>query len=374
MSDLIAAVRTSLNQLRDAGAAQARGAERLAALPVAEWPEAIKADETLRVPAVLEFVLDRAKQELDSYPNCALALTTTVIDILPNDPALLVLRGRALNTHAQAVRETGDVVMASTFITTALVLLASDPAGRDELQRARIFAAHVMHDQGNRTLAFQLLHEAGREAVALGNARVALYANMTHAGLLLADEDPPRDKIEHARDLYLAMLPVADALHDERERARLLSDLGGCARRLGDHEQALAYYTQATPLYVKLGMVTEAEKITWGMAPIIAASGRVGQAVTALRGARDAFLKNGALLEAALVSLELLSLLLRTVKGHELVPPLAAELVQVFTAAGMPAPALRAWTQLKTAAQRNKLDQQKLRRVRAVQQTYLRAA
>jgi tetratricopeptide (TPR) repeat protein len=181
--------------------------------------------------------------------------------------------------------------------------------------------------------------------------------------------------VERARDIYLAMLPVAEALQDEREHARIVHDLGGCARRLGDYEQALTYYTQATPLFVKLRMVSEAQRITWGMAPIIAATGRINQAVAALRSARDEFLKHGALLDAALVSLELLSLLLLpTVNGHQLVAPLAAELVQVFTAAQMPAPALRAWRQLQAAAQRNKLSQEGVRRARAVQQAHLRAA
>jgi tetratricopeptide (TPR) repeat protein len=372
MSDISRSVRTHLSRLEDARVEQARGAERLQMLPVGEWPAAIARDEALRAPAVLEFVLGRAKKELDSFPNCALELTTAVIGVLPPDPAFFVLRGRAMNTHAQAVHETGDVVSANAFISSALALLASDPAGRAELQKARIFAARIMHEQGDPSGALQLLQEAGRESEAMGNARVALQANMTQAGLLLAG-NAPRDFIERAQNIFRAMLPVAEALGDEREQARILTDLGVCARRLGDADAALAYYAAAAPRFVALGMETEAQKLVWGMAPIAAERGQVETALAAFRGARDKFLENGALLEAALVSLDLLSLLLYTDR-HDLVAPLAAELVTVFRSAKMPARALRAWTQLRAAVQRKRLDQEALGRARVIQRRYMQVA
>jgi tetratricopeptide (TPR) repeat protein len=192
-------------------------------------------------------------------------------------------------------------------------------------------AALFAHDEGDDDRALQFLDTARRSCAAEGNERGLLKAGLLQAGFLYENGEVGR-----ADQLWASLLPVAERLRDDVERARILLNRGHCARRQQRYEDAARLFAAALPLFHTCGMDGEAQKIVWGVASIARERGHLEAALPILARARNAFVARGMILEAGILSLDMLDLLVLAGAQHR-VRPLAVELVALFTDAHMPA-------------------------------------
>jgi hypothetical protein len=344
-------VRLNLEALQADERDAATAADRLTDVPREEWLDRISADPALRTVGALGYLLNHAQDLLDDDAGAARALTAVLVQLVPSSTngRLIALRGRALRLHSHALRIAGEGEQARTTLQAALTLLALHPAGGIELAHAWLLAAYMSHEAGDPDAAVAYLQKAAHGFAARANARGLLHARQFEAAILFE-----RHQEERAARLYAEALPVAELLGDERSRARIVANLGQCARHLNHDALAFTYFAQAAPLYHALHMRAEAQGILWAFAAIARKHGRLEEALHLFRAARDAFLARNMLLPASSVGLDMLDLLVMH-ERPDLAVSLAAELVAVFRRAGMPLDAMRAFNALNAIAQRRRV-------------------
>ena len=328
-------------------------------LPVDSWPGAVQAQPALRTSPALHHVLDRAKEELFRDAGIALQLADAVMPHA-TEP---VLRGRALRLRAHALHQMTDLDGAKASIHEALSILGDEPAGALELLQTRLLDAYVRNqtEDGDVLMEVRVVAKAFAD---YGDAAGVLMARITEANILFE-----RDQFARAMTVYQNALQIAEKLEDERNTAITLANLGHCAQQLSlaAHKsgvalraytfanEAIAFFARATPLYARLGMDAESQKIVWAMAVIAQTRGNLAEARAQLLRVYDDLLGRQMFLPAALVALDLMELLVK-VDRRDLIASWYEEVEQTFIRAGMPKYAVAALSRVQTAAQKRPID------------------
>lgn len=160
-----------------------------------------------------------------------------------------------------------------------------------------------------------------------------------------------------------AGLELVDA---DREPSLLLAgwiNLVGTLHAAGRYRDALAALGRARPAYIGSGDRTTFLRFQWLEGSIAASLGRDEQAEGCLRETRDGFLQLGIAHDAAIVSLDLASLLARQGRNAE-VCRLAAEMIAIFESRESRTEAIAALILLRQAAERERVTEALLKRLR----------
>lgn len=281
-----------------------------------------------------------------------------LVDPIAYGDAVWDLRARAWGALANYLRILGEFSRAEAALLSARRLLAKgtgsliDEAWICDVEGSLLSARRRLPEAFlslNRSLGIYAevgeRHLLGRVLIAKGNAcgfsgRVACEIVLARTGLSLID--PRRDP----RVALAAWHNLCLGLH-----------------RSGHDRQALGALARARPLYVGLGDRTNLLRFQWLEGSIASSLGRDEQAEGCLRETRDGFVHLGVAFDAALVSLDLASLLLRQGRIGEL-RQLAAEMIAIFESRESRTEALAALILLRQAAERERVTEALLQRLR----------
>lgn len=201
-------------------------------------------------------------------------------------------------------------------------------------------------------LAARIYYEAG-ERHALGNAlvkRAAITEELAEVERSIVLGRAGVELVDPALDLSVLLvgwLNLTRSLHS-----------------LGRHRDALAALARARPAYVQSGDRTTFLRFQWLEGSVAGALGRFEQAEGCLLETRDGFLELGIVLDAAVVCLDLALVLGQQGRNAEVIE-LASEMISIFEAHGARVDALSALILLRRAAERKRLDEVFLRRLRS---------
>jgi tetratricopeptide (TPR) repeat protein len=233
----------------------------------------------------LHALIARAHDALDTDARFALELTTFVVAHLagmqvPDSPSFLrpQLEGTAWKEHGNALHMAGnrhDDALAAAV--RAVEILSSEEVLVVDYASALLLIALIES-------ARQHFHEAETalaKSVAIfaehGERGRYLDAIQTHAVVALDQDDVPR-----ARDWFMRAYEEADRLRNDRERARIIHNLGYCALRMNDLDTANEYLSRGLSEMTQLRMTGEIERAISNVAGLERQRGNLDKAVTAL--------------------------------------------------------------------------------------------
>ncbi|HYC89875.1 MAG TPA: hypothetical protein VEO54_11740 [Thermoanaerobaculia bacterium] len=277
-------------------ASVADAAERLPALldlPASMLRRELDARPELRTPGMMQRLIAVAQDALERYPRRAHELTSIVVEYAPAleaspEWASVVRRieGQGWQEHARALcalQRTGEAHEALELVRHA----------------ALEFAIHhdYQHLVEARMMETWMLSFAGEDAAA--------------ANVWMATEDIARQRGHRT-------------LH-----ARLTGKIALFRLRRGDAEAASRLLTEAAEIFEEEGLTREAIRARWNLAEATTARGRLHEAISEYYKVRGTLLTVGAGTDAAIVSAEIVELLL--VAGREAaVPVLTESLLDTF--------------------------------------------
>ncbi|HKO57513.1 MAG TPA: tetratricopeptide repeat protein [Thermoanaerobaculia bacterium] len=234
-------------------------------------------------------------------------------------------------------------------LANALRFLGNYQEALDALDRAdrafRRVPASVLHQAIVQFVRATVLMKSERldEAEPLARSSAATFASLGQstryidATLLVAAVLAKRGEHKRARQLNLELLSHAEATNDPILEARVSSNLGYIALMSREFDDAMVRYQRAFLLYGELGATSELIRARWLLALVTLGRGMTEEGVTLLRRALDDFLREGMLMAAAMVALDLAKPLLAMggARRRRDVTRMCARLTREFRAAGM---------------------------------------
>jgi tetratricopeptide (TPR) repeat protein len=277
-------------------------------LPVSRWSEHVMQRPGWITYGAFRALLGFARKELDRHPPSALAITTFVTDHIdavsapPDTVALLpFLRGLSWKEHANALFMNERYEEAEQAAERAGTIFGSEPALIVDMASATLLRAMSLHELGETVVALKLVLSCVHVFGAHAQPRKFLVALQVCAGFLF-------DLKEYvaARDTYRVALRIAEKqLHDRREIARTLNNIGQCSVFIGDLEEAEEALQGAFHLFHEEQMDTEMLRAVVGLARVARKQKKFKRALKALHSAYVDLLDRGLQVAAACVLVEL---------------------------------------------------------------------
>ena len=329
----VAALRTRVAFVNHENSVGQRIARALLSRPHTEWIEIARIERDVFSYGVLDYLLDAAHDELDAHPKRAYLLTLIVLrrrSVRAPSPMLVTwLRGRAWKEHGNALHALGHLPAALAAATRAVRILSADGVLLVERTAALMLKGILLHQLEKTREGATLLRECHATFERLGEERRALQVAILEASLLY-----DAGELEAARSAFLDARATADRLHETRELTRILNNLADCEAQLGNVSKAKSYLRAALAGFDKEGMTAERQRVFWILARMRRDEGDFDAAIAELLGVRRNFISRGMLVEGALAGLDLVEML-AAIQAHDEVQRVAAELLEVFTAAGL---------------------------------------
>ena len=366
----IATLRAFADRMVDEDARAALILPELLAGSREEWMPRLIAHPEWRTAGLVRGLLRAGYDAVMQMPPDAVAMTWMATDIAEHLPSsglntLSQLRGAAWRDHAYALYYTGSfaeaeaaLALAETHFTDCVV--NEYEQARLGIVRSLVFRAFERFDEATAVAAasaetFEFFSDANRSA----SARLAQVHLLFSRNDFVAAEAILRELDKQLRDT-----------NDLDTHARVLGNLGYCARKLGEFDRAVSYYDMATALFEAIGVKTEVVRVRWSVTAMLAEMGRLNNAYERLRMLTPEMERLGMYSEAALNALEIAELLL--VEGRYTdVEEICRTAMASFERAGLSytARAMTALAYIHEAATQRKADRELIRSVR----TYIRA-
>jgi tetratricopeptide (TPR) repeat protein len=324
----------------------------LADLPAAERQSAVAAEPRYASLGLFELLLDQARQIIFEQPREAeerLALALAVARGLDPDRygrgSVEAAHARAWAFLANARRVLGDFRAAEEGFERAEEHLFR--SWLDPLDEALILELKALLRRGQRRFAeaFELIEEALALYREINEPHLQGRALITK-GLLFQYADDPKAAVECLRrGLFLI---------DSRQEPRLLlvahHNLIHCLNDSGRHAEAAALIAEARPLWATLGRRLDLVRLAWMEAKVAQGLGRPEESERLLVEVRDELVTAGLAYDAALASLDLAALYVRS--GRVAASKrLAAEMLPIFRSREVHREALAALIVFQRAAE-----------------------
>jgi tetratricopeptide (TPR) repeat protein len=366
----IATLRSFADRMVDEDARAAVILPELLAGSREEWMPRLIAHPEWRMAGVVRGLLRAADRAVDTMPPDAVAMTWMATDIAERLPAttpntLSQLRGAAWRDHAYGLFYTGSFAEADAALTLAENHFAQCAVSDYELARLGIVRSLVLR-------TFEKFDEATDVAAASAETFAFFKDEHRHASARLAQVH-----LLFSRNDYVTAETILRELDqqfrdsdDLDTHARILGNLGYCARKLGKIEDAVRYQEMSAELHSLNGTVTEFVRVRWNIAAMLAESGRVSEAYARLNELTPQMERLGMHSEAALNALEIAELLLTQGRYGE-VEDICRRAMESFERAGLSytTRVLTALAYIQEAAANRKASRELVQSVR----TYIRA-
>lgn len=319
--------------------------------------------EEYRTAGVARRLLGAANEACERDPLIALTFADTAIDIAERlegytQPILHDLRATAWKERANALRLLGKFDAALDALGHADNEYRRVPAAPLGPAVVAYIRGIVHFERGELARARELYVQAADVFSALGEVDRYMRARHVLANVLLR-----QGLVREAKTTYEEILAWAETRNDLRWIARESNTLGRCAFELGDHPAAVQYFYVSAQAFRELGMATEARRPEWGLALVVAASGRPAEALKRLAEVRGAFHDQGMLSDEASVALDMMDSL-HVLGRHADIARVAREIIETFVQAGMLTSALGAFGYLLAAAKEHRIDHPQIDHVR----------
>jgi len=339
----------------------------LLAGPREEWMPRLMAHPEWRTAGVVRRLVGATDRAIDTMPQDAVEITALAIEVADhlqstasNTDTVYRLQGSAWRERAFALFFTGDFANAERAVGRADNAFAKCSLAAYDRARLDIVRAVVLR-------AFERLDDAAVSASSgaevfsqFGDVRRTVTARMAEVNLLISRSNYTR-AVEILSELERRVRHSADAdLH-----AHVMANLGYATWKIGQRPAAIMHYEMASEIFDALGSSTEAARIRWNVAAILAEEGRFVDAKGRLEVVIGEFDALSMTSEAALASLDLAELLLAE-SQFERVEEICCAAMRSFERAGVAytTRAITALGYIREAAHRRMVDQKLVRRVR----------
>jgi tetratricopeptide (TPR) repeat protein len=332
--------------------------------PASAWRQLMRANSHYRSFGTLRYLLGAARDRFLSEPSVAREITAAVLDFVddanaPTPIHKLALRGLTWNEHANAIRYTGDLRQALAAAERAVAIYGESPSLHFFQTAARLVACNIHRDLGDAETALRIARECARIFRDYADSAYRTMARMSEGGALFTQR-----RFTEALDVFTSLAEEAELENDHYSLAQALLNGAECARELGDLDSARDLYPRALKHFEELGMLTEAARVRWASALLLAAEGKIPSAVSDLFLVRGTYLRLGANISAAAVGLDVVRI--RFDAGQD-VRESCTELVKTFVEAGMTQNAIEALAYLREQAKLGTITSGKIEQVK----TYL---
>jgi tetratricopeptide (TPR) repeat protein len=286
-------------------------------LPASLLRQQLRDHPELRTVGVVQRLTEIAHAALERYPLRARELTSIAVELatsisLPEAAASLAhqLQGLAWREHANALLGLLETDEAQRAIGLARSSFGNMWAGERYQATVDLVEAGMLHDLGRRDEALLLVRRASAVFAVVSANEHYIEAQMLEARMLREAGDR-----RASTDVWRATVDVAMQRRDRVLMARFESWIGRFELRHGDPAEASNFFFAALTVFDDAGMKTEAMRARRGLAEAAAARGRIHEAISEYYKVRAELLAAGAVIDAAIVSCEILGLLLEGSKA-----------------------------------------------------------
>ncbi len=363
---MIPLLAAAVPQVAEAEERAARDFSELLALPVgARLARVARSRTRFRGPILIRLVLEASRKALREDYETAYQLAALALSIADRSAATFDLHVLAAAAMGNACRAQCDLRKAETHFDYVRFLLHSqDVTDLAVLAEVDDLEGSLRKDQRRFEQAEELL---GR-AIALYrvNDRDAQAAKVT---LILADVHYYRGDLPRAISTLERVLPQIRVSSEIRDYLCARHNLALYLTSSGRHEEALELFEEDAEMFDRHGRPVDKIRRRWVEGMVLAGLGRQAAAEQAFVGARDSLVERGMGFAAAMVSMDLAALYLRTGRTGE-VRALAESMIPIFQAQDIHREALAALILFQEAARREAVTLTLVERLSA----YLREA
>jgi tetratricopeptide (TPR) repeat protein len=315
-------------------------------------------------PGIIRLLTSVALKACEQFPERAHELTAVLIEQTGwHTPAFLssqipVVKGEAWSAHASALRGLGWYVDALHAVTVAVDFFKQGAVTAWHIANAEVIEAQIRYDMGQHAEALVLIRRAAEMLLRYGDRERSVQARMIETSMRW-------DAGQHAAAGRVWSAAADEALQrgDTVLLAHYDSRIGMIQLRNGSAEAAARHFAAAHEAFDAAGLPREAARALWRLAEATAARGRFHEAISEYYKVQALMLADGSAGEAALVSVDIVELLLIAGRDDE-VPPLVETLVDRCTEAGLPWNAIEAWTFIEQRARAGLLTREEIAGVR----------
>lgn len=299
---------------------------------------------------VVHELCERAYQILEQSPAESVELSKLAISISerlkPGSYAtstILHLRGRAWKEHGLALRWVNRYDEAVHALDQAEQNFSQETISDFDLAMVAYVRAQVFFELGRLSEALLLLEKCTRVFADFGHQKRYLLSRLVEGAIRYKSGD-----IRAARQTWTELVKPAQAARDLATLGPLLHNIGNACLELGETDEAGSYLLQAISIFEELGLKSEAVRGRWTIGRLVAASGRLDDALRRLRQVQEELESLEMLGDAGLAALDIVEILLRTEQSSE-ASVICRYLVERFTRAGMSDNAVAALSYLREA-------------------------
>lgn len=363
----IASLRAAATRMEDEDAQAEVDVRELLAGTRDSWRGRLDAHPEYRTGGLVRKLIASSDHALDTMPVDALEITTLAatiaddLDLTSCSPGQLSqLRGSARRQRAYALFYTGNFADALIETDRADAHFASCAVDAYERARSGIVRAIVLRALERWTEGLEAARESVRVFAEFADLDRGASARLAEAHLLFSRRD-----FEQAVTLLHEQEALLQGSDHVETHARILMNLGYGYWQLGKIADSLNYYDAASEILVGIGIETEALRVRWGVATMLADGGYREEALGRLREIASEFERRGMASEAALAGLGIAELLIANQKFAE-VDAICQRAMRSFEQAGMSysARALTALAYMRETARNRSATPEIVRHVR----------
>ena len=321
------------------------------------WRSTVISDERYQNAGVVRRLTELSEKKIQTTPPEAVELAVAALaaaETLPENEETLQIRGAAFRQHAFSLFYIGDFTKALASVERAQEVLEQCTVSEYALARLNIVRALVYRAQERHDDAIALTRRSASTFRVFGDRQRLASAIMTEAYLLIyvRSYSPALALLVDLEKNYAGDLDAAT-------RARALGNIAICCSNLGRVREALDSYQIAAAIFDELGSETEAARLRYCIAILLAAEGKQADAKLRLRAVQTEFERLGMLHTAVVAGLDLAELALLDNDFRE-VESLCRSAIRQFEAAGVAysSEALTALTFLREAAEQRRATQE----------------
>jgi tetratricopeptide (TPR) repeat protein len=318
-------------------------------LPASELGGEIERYPELRL-GIIRLLISVAEEARKRFPVRAHELTSAIVEhagvAVPPSRAVLArkVQAQAWCAHAGSLRSLGRYAEARHAIGLALDLYRQVLVSAWHMATAEVIEAQILHDQGERAEALQRIRRAAGDLLLHGDRERYVRARTKEAWMHWQAGDRAA-----FGGVWVDVAQLAVQRNDIVLVGLLNNSMGLFELRHGSAALAAGHFEQAHQALDVAGMRREAIGARRNLAEAAVARGRFHGAIFEYYKVQALLLAGGAVIDGAVVSAEILDLLLLTGRNDKVLP-LAGLLLDKFGNAGLQENAMEAWVFVRQRA------------------------